>query len=252
MNNNTEEEIWKPIKDFDGYFVSNLGRVKSAERVIMRSNGMKQTIYGRMIKISYDHDGYPKVSMNKDKKRHTRRIHRLVAQAFIPSIHNKTEVNHISGVKKDCSVGNLEWCNRSENMLHAHENDLKKQTVMVGDEARYRKLSSVQVKEICKMYETGNYTQLYIAGIYGVSRGTIHQIVRNKIWGSLDNRKRSEVCRRSKLTNGERKEIYDLYEKGVYSQRELGEIYGITQTSVSSSIRRTKRKMKKTLEDIAL
>jgi len=64
--------------------------------------------------------GYEEIHMSKDGKNKHCRIHRLVAEAFIPNPDNLPEVNHIDGVKLNNCVENLEWTSRSANMLHAY------------------------------------------------------------------------------------------------------------------------------------
>ena len=94
------QEIWKDIKDFENmYQVSNLGRVKSLPRIIMRKDGKKQTIKGQILKGSKDTKGYIQVELKKNNKRNIKVIHRLVALAFIPNEKNKEQVNHIDGNK---------------------------------------------------------------------------------------------------------------------------------------------------------
>ena len=63
--------------------------------------------------------------MSKNDKMYSRRVHRLVANAFIKNTKNYKEVNHIDGNKKNNKVENLEWCNRSQNMQHAVRLGLK-------------------------------------------------------------------------------------------------------------------------------
>jgi hypothetical protein len=96
-------EFWKEIKGYEGlYEVSSEGRVKSLGRKpgIMRP-GLS--------------NGYLKVGLTKDGIRSRFRVHRLVAEAFIPNPDNKPEVDHINGDRKDNRVENLRWMTHQEN-----------------------------------------------------------------------------------------------------------------------------------------
>lgn len=104
-------EIWETIEDFPDYKVSNKGRV-------MRIKGYK------LIKPFDNGRGYNCVHLYKNGKRYNKRIHRLVAEAFIEGREEGYEVNHIDGNKKNNFVDNLEWCTRSENIKHAYNTGL--------------------------------------------------------------------------------------------------------------------------------
>lgn len=107
------KEEWKPIKGYEGlYEVSNMGRVKS----LHRSQGI-------ILKQGTFH-GYMKVGLHKNGTRSTKKVHRLVATAFIRNPNNYEFVNHKDGNKKNNTVDNLEWCTRSYNMRHAYHNGL--------------------------------------------------------------------------------------------------------------------------------
>ena len=104
-------EIWEDVLDYEGlYKISNLGRVKSLKR---------NTTHNRIMKLCLDRYGYLYVGLSKNGKVNYKKVHRLVAQAFIPNLNNKPQVNHIDGNKQNNCVDNLEWCDASYNQLHA-------------------------------------------------------------------------------------------------------------------------------------
>lgn len=104
-------EEWRDINE--KYQVSNLGRIKNKE-----TNKIK--------KIILDKYGYQKVAIQDFDKWITFPVHRLVAKFFIPNPRDLREVNHIDGDKQNNNANNLEWCTRSENMIHAFKMGLKK------------------------------------------------------------------------------------------------------------------------------
>lgn len=111
-------EVWKPIKNYESlYEISNLGRVKSFKR-----NGTK----GKILKGTYDEWGYIRVALSKNGKSKKYKVHRLVAEAFIPNSNNYSQINHDNGIKDDNRVENLEWCTPSFNTIHSYVNNLNK------------------------------------------------------------------------------------------------------------------------------
>lgn len=76
--------------------------------------------------------GYANVSLCKDGKQKQHKVHRLIAQAFIPNPQNKEQVNHIDGDKRNNVVWNLEWCTPKENVHHAINTKLRsEQPIMI-------------------------------------------------------------------------------------------------------------------------
>lgn len=120
------EEVWKDIKGFEGlYQVSNLGRVRSLERY--KNNHSVSQYCPQCILIPWLNDkGYNIVKLSKNNKKTHKRIHRLVASAFVQNPENKNYVNHIDGNKTNNSTKNLEWCTLSENTKHAYKIGLMK------------------------------------------------------------------------------------------------------------------------------
>lgn len=111
-----EQEIWKPIKGYEGlYEVSNLGRVKSLERFIKSGNKYGLHKYGGKILKAGVYRGYLGVSLCKNKTIKQYYVHRLVANSFIQNIENKLEVDHINTNRSDNRVENLRWVTKKEN-----------------------------------------------------------------------------------------------------------------------------------------
>ena len=120
-----EIEIWKEIKGFKGfYLISNKGRVKSTKREVLRYDGRKNYIKERILKPKKAGAGYLQVTLSNNSLNNYAYIHRLVAEYFVEKAENKTDVNHISGIKKDNTASNLEWCTKSENSIHSYTNKL--------------------------------------------------------------------------------------------------------------------------------
>ena len=109
------EEVWKDIPNFGGrYMVSNLGRVKS----------MKYRHHNKIEMLSQESQSkYKRVALySKDDKRKWYRVHRLVAQCFIPNPNNYKEINHKDENPSNNCVNNLEWCDRSYNINYGNRN----------------------------------------------------------------------------------------------------------------------------------
>ena len=118
------KEIWKDIEKYEGYYqVSNLGKVKSLQRIVVDKKSTR-TFKSRVLKPSPDTHGYLQVRPSKKGKVKTFRVHQLVARAFIPNPHNKPEINHDDGNKINNCVSNLEWQTSRENSIHASQTGL--------------------------------------------------------------------------------------------------------------------------------
>jgi len=108
-------EQWNPIEGTDGkYEVSNLGHV--------RTNGKRPGL----LTLTKQKSGYryAMIQLNNGKQKNCR-VHRLVAEHFLPNPDNMKEVNHKDGNKDNNRADNLEWCTRSHNVKHSFDTGLK-------------------------------------------------------------------------------------------------------------------------------
>ena len=119
------KEIWKDIKGYEGlYQISNLGNVKSLERY-KQNHGVTQLVGEKIKSTRLLSSGYLVTDLYKDNKSKTAKIHRLVAETFIPNPNSKETVNHIDGNKLNNRVDNLEWATHREQNDHFYKIGLK-------------------------------------------------------------------------------------------------------------------------------
>ena len=108
------QEIWKDIEGYEGlYQISNLGNVKSVERIVKRGPNFKP-VRERLLSVG-DKDGYKHVILSKNGKPKTGWVHRLVAEAFLSNPDKLPVVNHKDENPANNCVENLEWCTHSYN-----------------------------------------------------------------------------------------------------------------------------------------
>ncbi len=113
-------EVWKPIAGYeDLYEVSSAGQIRSLDRLIDRTSSRQgsYTLKGRILKTRADSDGYMLVDLNSGGNPCTFKVHRLVAEAFIPNPSNLPQVDHRDGRRFNNHKENLKWSTVRSNLL---------------------------------------------------------------------------------------------------------------------------------------
>lgn len=176
------EEVWKDISGFLGvYQVSNLGRVRSLDRKIYTQNGkLHSSTKGKVIKHFKTKEGYHRVQLCLNGRNKKFLVHRLVAQSFVPNDTLKLEVNHKNANKDDNTASNLEWVTRKENVKHSFELNLVYRDK--GEQRYNAKLNDDIVREMRKLYNTGDYKISFIAKLFNVDRKTASCAIKKVTW----------------------------------------------------------------------
>ena len=180
-------EEWRRIDGFPGYEVSDLGRVRSFRP---RSGKGPAPTTPRILKMPPKDTGYPHVSMQgPDGRQRTRKVHRLVAVAFLPNPDSLPQVAHRNGNPLDNRAANLRWSTACDNMADTVTHGTK----VFGERVGNSKLTEDDVMAIRGIYSLGDVTQQEIAERYGVDRATISYIVNGHSWGHLPDAVRGET-----------------------------------------------------------
>jgi hypothetical protein len=159
-------EIWKSIKNYQNYMISNMGRVKRLKGYCCREE--------RIIRNNVGSSGYYQVALSVEggpQKFH--RIHRLVLEAFVSPCPKGKECNHKDGNKLNNNLENLEWVTKSENSRHALKNGLTP-TLGVSD--------VILLRALRKKY---NYSYKQLGRLFSISKDHAYQIVTRKSWAHV-------------------------------------------------------------------
>jgi len=180
------QERWLPVPDFPGYEVSDLGRLRS----FWRRDGKKGKGGGAGAKAvltdspqsihkpGLNHNGYLQVSLRKNGKPYSRRIHRLVLLTFRGPCPPGMESRHLDGIQTRNYLTNLVWGTKKENGADkiSHGNS------PAGEKNNSATLSETQVIQIRSLYAQGGYSYLGLSRLFNVHKTTIAYIIRRQTW----------------------------------------------------------------------
>ena len=179
------KEEWKPVVGYESaYEVSNIGRIRSVSRTIVRTDGLTRRVIGKVL-TPQDVRGYQVVLfVLPGRRRFGMSIHRAVAMAFIglpPS--PKHEINHKNSVRGDNRVENLEWVTRSQNIVHSLTRGTRRG--LAGEAHPRSRLTAKDVVEIRRLAR-GGVSGYRLASRFGVSQQHVTKIVSGQAWSCLE------------------------------------------------------------------
>lgn len=173
-----EEEIWLPIAEFDGYEVSNLGRVRNWNS----QNGVGgRGLSPRLLKLTkFVNKPYLRVRPSKNGKSKTRRVHHLVLEAFEGPCPEGMEACHDDGDGANNRRDNLRWDTHVENM----KDQIRHGTTARGERSSLSKITELQAKAVKAALAavTGHGSIKRVSEMTGISYRIVADIKCNKTW----------------------------------------------------------------------
>lgn len=167
-------EVWKPIPGHPDHEASSEGRIRRA----VRGNNYPA---GHIIKAFPTPRGYRALGIWTDGKRVNCLVHRLVGMAFLPPIEGKPFINHINSIRHDNRAANLEWCTRTENLVHSYRVGGQRLVDRTGPKNPNTRLNAEAVLAIRARRAAGEPSK-DIAADFGVTHQAVDQVVKRLTW----------------------------------------------------------------------
>lgn len=164
-----ENEIWKDITGYEGlYQVSNMGRVRSTNRTIILSDGMKRTLPSKVLRPGKQ-KGYHHVSLSIGGVETSYLVHRLVAAAFLGPASAGMEVDHINEDHGDNRVENLRYLSRFENASRSTRGIFRKESNAMENNPRTKRVIGTKDGRVVEILPCAKY----LSKKYGINYSTL-------------------------------------------------------------------------------
>lgn len=168
-----KNEKWLPVVGYEGlYEVSNYGNVKRLPIIQTTAKGVKRRLKGHLVPI-YKKARYLYCDLTSNRTTKHHRVHRLVAEAFIPNPKKLPEVNHKDENKENNHVNNLEWCDRLYNARYGHGRE--KVAKALGKPVEQYDLSGNFIKEFPSISQCARQTGYNISFLSNCCNGKYKQ-----------------------------------------------------------------------------
>lgn len=165
-------ELWKPVVGYEGlYEVSNMGRVRRLDTIIGGPHG-RRVWRGRVLRPHFARDGRACVSLGRGGKQTTRRVHVLVAAAFLGPRPEGADVCHYDGDASNNIVGNLRYDTRANNTRDALRHGTHNTQKLSANDVRHIRATTPRTRDAYKA----------AALRYGVCESTIQNIMYRRVW----------------------------------------------------------------------
>ena len=179
---------WKWISGYEGkYRIYKKGCVKAKRRYTRKEwqNGEARENAWFSLKPGIDHKGYFYVGLWLHSKARTFRIHRLVLDAYVGPRPKNKQCRHLNGDKTDNRLSNLKWGTGKRNCEDRRRHGRTK-GAHKGEKHHFAKLTNKQVRKLRRLHKTGQYLQKELAIIFGLSGGSVSEIVRYRKYKNVN------------------------------------------------------------------
>lgn len=163
---NEEEVIWKTYPEYPFIEANQFGEVRTKDRVVIGKDGRKYHYKGYILKQYRDRYGYMSVHFRVNKKTINRRVHKIVADCFIPNPNNLPEINHINCDKTDNRLDNLERCTSEYNIAYREKYGASLSCPVIAVD-----LENLEVYHFDSQRDAGRQLKIYQRNISNVVRG---------------------------------------------------------------------------------